>query len=420
MKKLSILFCLMLISAYGFSQSNGFDRNYVFLKSNNLVADKNFYILTAIHQLKPVQDILIHNGVLGGLLQKKIALIKQHAVDTLTMPKTLLEDFRINSMDSTLIQDALKDSYLKNQEAWDKLINNHLKPSGYYFRFNSLSNSDFLGKAWNQYIYGINYIVDQFGLGKKMRYPTIDSPNYVVTNRVYRMALKDMFSMLDEQSPEMNAFYDPYLAIAMNLMDLNDRDEPARFEPMEKNENKKAYLRIKTTAWEKYPYASIVVPGMGPSLTTTPVSPDGKIHCDVAAAEYLKGKAPFIITSGGYCYPFRGPYCEALEMKKYLMNKFSIPEEAIIIDPHARHTTTNIRNADRLMIRYGIPLTKPSLVSTGKFQHDYIMNSGFDRRNLKELGYLPYSNKKSLSNHSIEFYPVYESLHMDPLDPLDP
>jgi len=232
--------------------------------------------------------------------------------------------------------------------------------------------------------------------------------------------MKDMFSLLDEQTDGMKQFYQPSLAVAMHLMDANDRDEPARFEPMEQNDNKAAVAKIKTTQWSKYAYAAIVIPGNGPELYTTPISPDNKIHCDAAAARYLKGMAPFIITSGGYCYPFRGPYCEAIEMKKYLMKKFGIQADAIIIDPHARHTTTNFRNADRLIIRYGIPINKPSLFITSKSQHDMVMKDAFDNRNAKELGYLPYKGKKSISNHDVVFYPVYESLHMDPLDPLDP
>lgn len=102
------------------------------------------------------------------------------------------------------------------------------------------------------------------------------------------------------------------------------------------------------------------------------------------------------------------------------MKKYNIPEDAILIDPHARHTTTNFRNADRLIFRYGIPADKPDLFITSKSQHDYVMNKNFDIRNTHELGYLPYRDKKSISNHDVVFYPVMESLHMDPLDPLDP
>jgi uncharacterized SAM-binding protein YcdF (DUF218 family) len=107
-------------------------------------------------------------------------------------------------------------------------------------------------------------------------------------------------------------------------------------------------------------------------------------------------------------------------MKKFLMTRFGIPADAIIIDPHARHTTTNIRNADRLIIRYGIPITKPSVFITTASQLHMAAANAFDQRNLNELGYLPYREKQQLSIHDISFYPVMESLHMDPYDPLDP
>jgi hypothetical protein len=220
----------------------------------------------------------------------------------------------------------------------------------------------------------------------------------------------------------MTAFYHPSLAVALQLMDLNDRDEPARFEPLEQKENLAAVQAVRATDWSKYTYATIVVPGEGPEITTIALDPMGRMRCDLAAARYKKGLAPFIILSGGYCHPFHTPYNEAFEMTKYLVEQQKIPEKAIIIEPQARHTTTNLRNADRLMIRYGIPIDKPSDIVSTKSQIDYIAlpQQHFDERNLRELGYLPYRNKQAISIHDISFYPVMESLHMDPYDPLDP
>ncbi len=411
------------VSTYANAQtanSAGFNRNYHFLHSDNLTADKDFYLLTVIDQTPAVKKLVENNAYFKELKAERISLIKSHVNDTCSHPLSLVGGFKYTKEDSAKMADNMAELYNANKPAFDQMINMHLRPSGYYQRFAGLSNAELLVKALGQYTYGTNYIIDQFGLGKKMRYPRIDSPSYVVNSKYYRMVLKDIFALLDEQTDDMKAFYHPSLAVAMHLMDANDRDEPSRFEPMEQGENKKAVLKIKQTQWSKYPYAAIVIPGNGPELFTTPISPDNKIHCDAAAMRYLKGMAPFIITSGGFCYPFRGPYCEALEMKKYLMKKYNIPEDAIIIDPHARHTTTNIRNADRLIIRYGIPTDKPDLFITSKSQHDYVMNNAFDARNQRELGYLPYREKKSLSNHGMVFYPVFESLHMDPLDPLDP
>jgi hypothetical protein len=150
------------------------------------------------------------------------------------------------------------------------------------------------------------------------------------------------------------------------------------------------------------------------------LSPGGKMRCELAAERFKKGIAPFIILSGGNCHPFHTPYNEAIEMKKYLLSRLAISETAIIIEPQARHTTTNFRNANRLMIRYGIPTDKPALCVTTSDQAGYIENPRFDVRNRTELGYLPYHDKQRLSVHEVVFYPVMESLHIDPADPLDP
>jgi hypothetical protein len=420
MKKIILALILFALTGTVSAQVPGYDPSYHSIHSGNLVVDKDFYLLTVIEHDPAAVDLLRKNDVLSAMLNDRVALLKQHVTDTCSYPVSLLTSFKYTEEDSTKIATALKALYVANPAVFNRVIQKELRPSGYYQRFAPLNDQELLLKAWGQYIYGVNYIIDQFGMGKKMRYPRIDSANYVVTSRYYRMVIKDIFALLDEQTDDMKLFYQPSLAIAMHLMEANDRDEPARFEPMEQKENKKAFDHIKQIQWAKYTYAAIVIPGNGPELFTTPISPDNKIHCDAAAARYLKGLAPFIITSGGYCYPFRGPYCEAIEMKKYLMAKYNIPEEAIIIDPHARHTTTNIRNANRLMIRYDIPINKPSLFVTSKSQHDYAMNDAFDRRNQHELGYVPYRDKKSISNHDIAYYPVMECLHMDPLDPLDP
>jgi DUF218 domain len=421
MKRIAVALAFVITTQTGFAQPGaGYRASYQFLHSDNLVADKDFYWLTVIARTPALQQVLADDQRLRAISQHRLTTLKTHVTDTCTWATSLLIDFRFSTTDSTEIADALHTLYSHNKPLFDNLIDQHLRPSGYYQRFVAGSNEDLLLHAWGQTVVGINYIIDQFGLGKKLRYPRIDSASYDVNSRYYRTALKDMFAYLSELTAPAPLFYDPSLAVAMQLMDLNDRDEPSRFEPMETGENQAACDAIRHTLWDKYKFATIVIPGNGPELTTTPISPINKMHCEIAARRYKEGWAPFIIVSGGYCYPFRGPYCEAIEMKKFLTSRFGIPPQAIIIDPHARHTTTNIRNADRLIIRYGIPLTKPSVFITTQSQLHMAAGNAFDQRNLNELGYLPYRNKQQLSIHDISFYPVMEALHMDPYDPLDP
>ena len=87
---------------------------------------------------------------------------------------------------------------------------------------------------------------------------------------------------------------------------------------------------------------------------------------------YRQHQAPFIIVSGGRVHPYHTPYNEAFEMKKYLMDVWQIPESAIIIEPHARHTTTNFRNAARIMFRNGFPVTLSKILC--KWKQDSVVS----------------------------------------------
>jgi hypothetical protein len=404
------------------AHSGGYQKNFPLLHSGNPIADKNFYWLTIIDKTPAVKTLLAGDEHLRAVRDRLMTAIKDHVADTCTWAVSLVTNFRFTADDAQEVATALQSLYHNHQPVFDAMIDHQFRPSGCYQRFALLPNDSLLLQAWQETVAGINYIIDQYGLGKKMRYPRIDSASYDVNSRYYRTALKDMFAYLSEKEAVMTIFYQPAIAVALQLMDLNDRDEPARFEPLESGENRQAIATIKNTDWSRYAYATIVVPGEGPEITAIALDPIGRMRCDLAAARYHKRLAPFIILSGGYCHPFHTPYAEAFEMKKYLMARAGIPESAIIIEPQARHTTTNLRNADRLMIRYGIPLTKPSDIVSTKSQIDYIVlpQQHFDERNLRELGYLPYRDKNRTGTHDISFYPVLESLQIDPLDPLDP
>ena len=416
-----LLFSLILLNA---QPGIGFRKGYVFLQSGNVVSDKNFYLLTVIQHEPEVKNIIKKNEILQKILIGKLTSLKQSIIDSCISTECLLGNFKFDRNDSLQTVLAFTDLYNHYPGILNGMINHHLRPSGYYERFSKLSNRDLLINAWKQFIMGVNNIIDQFGLGKKMRYPRIDSASYDTNGDYYKGVLKNMLEYVGEQSISSDLFYQPSQRVALQLMDVNDRDEPARLEPLELHENQQAFNQVRHTNWKVFKYACIEVPGSGPDVYTTPISPICKIRCALAALRFRDGWAPFIIVSGGYAHPFHTPYCEAVEMKKYLMQKFSIPASAIIIEPQARHTTTNLRNVNRLIFRYGIPGDKPSVFVSTKSQVDWVMdqlpNQNFDKRCMMELGYLPYRDKKRISSQDMLFYPTLESLQMDPYDPLDP
>jgi uncharacterized SAM-binding protein YcdF (DUF218 family) len=201
-------------------------------------------------------------------------------------------------------------------------------------------------------------------------------------------------------------------------MEINRRDEARRYEPLEQGENKAAIQNLKNIKWSDYPYPFILVLGYGPS-DSAPLSPIGAQRTAVAAQLFLQHQAPLIIVSGGHVHPMRTPYCEAIEMKKYLMEKYKIPATSILVDPHARHTTTNFRNAARLAFRYRIP-TDLALVTSSESHITSSTADEFRLRCEKELGYLPMEFIKRISPVAAEFKPSVASLFFDANDPLDP
>jgi hypothetical protein len=183
--------------------------------------------------------------------------------------------------------------------------------------------------------------------------------------------------------------------------------------------NEAAVKKINTLNWSNYPYSVILVPGAGPSEVDVALSAEAMIRLRIASVQFHLKKAPFIIVSGGKVHPYKTKYCEAIEMKKYCVEQLGIPASAIIVDPHARHTTTNMRNASRLMIRYGMPIEKPGLVCTTPGQSMMIANT-LPSRCMIELGYVPYKSGKRLSNTLTEFYALSSSLQIDADEPIDP
>lgn len=275
-----------------------------------------------------------------------------------------------------------------------------------------------LRHVWDDVMLGINNIIDVYLLGKKPRYGAIDSISFTANDPVFRKHLYNSLSIACLQSDNKNFYYLP-LEAAFAALRLNGRNEAARYEPKAAGWNNAPLNRSSRVNWEKYKYSMILVPGLGPEEKGVALDPGGARRCDAAAARFKKGEAPFLVVSGGHVHPYKTLYCEAVEMKRYLIEKCNIPDSVIFIEPHARHTTTNLRNVSRMIYWFGLPDSLPVLIVTDKSQSNYIVK-GMQKIAFRDLGYLPYSHLQSLSNEETIFLPVRESMQPNPFDPLDP
>jgi DUF218 domain len=282
-----------------------------------------------------------------------------------------------------------------------------------------------LPEGWRHEAAAINHIIAVYGEGEKPHYAEIDSVSYAVDSKNYIALLKVILDGLDlpeaDASPSVSLVFEPALRLAVRLLQANARDEAGRFWPLDSGENSAAIRRIAAIDWASFPYSVILVPGGGPEVAGLPLSPGGKERVRLAVAAWREKQAPYLMLSGGNVHPAQTPFCEAIEMRRYLREVYDIPADAILIEPQARHTTTNVRNAAREIFDYGLPTEKSMLIVSDRRQIDYIASAAFAQRNQDELGYQPAVLGERISPSRLEALPLRGALYRDAAgDPLDP
>jgi len=98
---------------------------------------------------------------------------------------------------------------------------------------------------------------------------------------------------------------------------------------------------------------------------------------------------------------------------------WDVPESAIIVEPHARHTTTNMRNASRIMLSSGFPADRKAIVTSSE-SHINSVEKALAARCQKQLGCVPYETGKRVNERVLEFRPLPTAFVINPTEPLDP
>jgi hypothetical protein len=395
-----------------------------YLPTQSNPISKNYFFTTLCNQDSIVSKILREDSVVRHWNLFRLSAMKNAAIscnnDAICMIKKLLiSEEEISSIGARLMQ-------LKNRTQFTNLINRHLIPSGAYNQLviNDKNQDSLIYKAWQQDAKGMNFTLSVYAAGKRPNYPLIDSNSLQISTvgtypRSYLSQVNHILGYLSDVATYDSSFLSLPITAVNLFLQMNERTQSADYEPMHLGVNEGAFKKIKTLKWTNYPYSVILVPGAGPSDPNTALSAEAMIRLRIASVQYHLKKAPFIIVSGGNVHPYKTRFNEAIEMKKYCVEQLGIPSSAVIVDPHARHTTTNMRNASRIMIRYGMPIEKPGLVCSTQGQSMMIANT-LPSRCIIELGYVPYKNGKRLSNTLAEFYALSSSLQIDADEPIDP
>ena len=378
------------------------------------ITEKSFPFISMIRENKDLLKITGNDQVLKKQVlrqREKITASLKECGDAGCLASSIqFEPGDINAIGNELVR-------LYTEKAEFRNFISKLKDSDYYIMYESDFDTTFVRAVWKSVATGINQALGVYIKGERPRYFNIDAISFAPGDEKFLSIIRnDLRKELDNR--ENSSFFDIPINMVVNAMLVNERDEAARYEPLTEGMNKDPFESIAGINWDKYNYSVLLVPGEGPSVEGVNIDPKSINRCKLAAQKYNEGVVPFILVSGGQVHPNKTPFSEAVEMKKYLVNDLNIPGRAVIIDPHARHTTTNMRNAARIVYKFNLPSDKKILITTDSLQNAFLLS--MERRFKMELGCLPYRDLKKLDVESSEYYPVRNALQVNSLDPLDP
>lgn len=420
LKSYIFLIFLGLINTITAQKESGFNPSFNKSLSDSKIQDQNFYLFSAIQGSPELVSFFESEEELLEIFNNKKESINESLNSAKIDVQSLIDAYNFSFEEVKNVSTILRKAAKSNKDL-EQLINENLRPSGKYENFKSLENPDYIAAAWELCANGINQSLSVYGLGEKGRYPKIDSVSYNVKDPYYKGALLMWSDMLTNKKESLtDLFFQPSLDFVLAILYMNHRDESVRYEPLDSGINKKTLSAISNINFNDFPYSSILILGNGPENNKDTLTALGKLNLQLGVIEFQQKKAPLIIVSGGHAHPFRAPFAEAIEMKKELIKRYHVPEDRVLIDPYARHTTTNLRNASRLIIHSDIPVDKLALVVTNNAHSTYVGGDTFIERCKEELGYLPSTIHKRINSTTLEFQPKIESLHQNPLDPLDP
>lgn len=397
----------------------GFDKNYVFYDNDTTLKTKLFYFLVALEN-NDAKQAVISNSSLKIIKDKYDRIFKEFSWARYADIPSLGNALLLTSDDIFLVQQTLES--MSETAEFKNLIAKHIHPSGKYENYLELNNKYLLRVIWKESIAkGINTVLEQYLKGIKPLYPNTDGPKYELSSEVYKTLIAEQIDFINNET-DSGLFYNRLVQFVIRVLEINERNEAVRFEPLTDGANQKTIANLNNINWSAFSYSSILLLGDSPNSPGDDInlSQGAKARIKYAVEAFNAKLAPVIIISGANVYPYQTPYFEAFEMKKWMMDNYQIEEKHIIIDPAARHTTTNLRNGSRLIFKYKIPSDKKSIIVTTKTQNDIIVAESFKHRCINELGFMPVKLGDRLNDTRLEFSPLVVSMQVNTLDPLDP
>jgi len=405
--------CLALAACVAAMDPPGYETPY-----QETLESLNFPLLPLIHETAGLASLLRDDTALARLADDRTARVTT-APECAEKPACLADAWLWTEADIATVDAALRRAVSQSQSARE-LVADQMRPSGRFARHGALSDEALIAAAWSDTAAGINNIIAVYAKGEPPRYPLIDSMIFTLDDQGFVASLDAHGQVVASGGRDTDLVFDPSARFATGLLRMNERMDASNHRPVLGGANADAVATAGTIDWEDYPYPAMLVFGQGPEDAQSRTGPMSYIRMARAADLFERGLAPFIIVSGGNVHPDRTPFNEAVEMQRILIEQHQIPAERILMEPHARHTTTNLRNSARLLFAAGFPTERPSLIVTDPMTARYIGSDRLMERTLAETGVVPGSLSSSDTPFAFEFTPDSVAFHVEALDPLDP
>lgn len=334
-------------------------------------------------------------------------------------PQCLADAWLWTPEDSAKVSERLR-LISRDRTLADALVTRQMRPSGRFARHARLDDADFLAAAWSDAANGINRIIAVYAKGEPPRYPKIDAMIFDVARPEFAQVLAAHGVSIAALQQTDDTVFDLVNRYAAGLLMINERADAGAYRPLLGGDNAPTVRAIASTDWTGQRHTALLVFGHGPEDAQSRTGVMGHIRLRIAADMFARRLAPFIIVSGGNVHPNRTPFNEAVEMRRLLIEQFGVPADRILIEPHARHTTTNLRNTARLLLSAGFPVDRSALVVSDHLTIRYIAGAELTARNLREMGVQPGRLAPGPDPFSLLFTPDPAAFHVEVLDPLDP
>lgn len=355
--------------------------------------------------------------VLRQLATERAARVPQDAC--IPSPQCLADAWAWTDADIAAVEVRLR-LLTRDRRLGAALVGGQMRPSGRFARHEAMPDADLVAAAWGEAAAAVNRVIAVYAKGAPPRYPKIDAIIFDTGRPEYADVLNAHGVATAALGHDDDLFFDPSLRYAVGLLQMNERTEAGAYRPLLGGENAAAVRAVTGTDWQARPYTALLVFGHGPEDAQSRTGVMGHIRMRIVADMFARGLAPFIIVSGGNVHPNRTPFNEAIEMKRLLVTEHGIPADRILIEPHARHTTTNLRNCTRLLLAAGFPVDRPALVVSDHRTIQYTGGDELARRNLREMGVQPGRLVPGPDRFSLRFTPAPIAFHVEAADPLDP